>query len=57
MSRSKKGSKPPGYEFWSRRPSSCNGGSGRWAKYFTHKKERMQSKEIIIDEMKHYHRE
>lgn len=38
MSRTKKGTKPPGYEFWSKRPG--NGGRGKAAKIQTHRSER-----------------
>ena len=38
MSRTVKGSKPGGYEFWSRRPQ-C-GGRGAISKKFCHKQER-----------------
>lgn len=50
MSRTKKGSKPPGYEFWSRRPQ-C-GGVGSESKRICHRQERMQKKELLLDEMK-----
>jgi len=49
MSRTRKGGKPPGFEFWSRRPS---GGfsSGRVAKDVTKAKERMRQKDLIRKE-------
>lgn len=42
MSRTVKGSKSPGYEFWSKRPGKWHGGKGRFAKKITHKAERRQ---------------
>jgi hypothetical protein len=51
MSRTVKGSKAPGYDFWSRRPGGkC--GYGKYEKQKTHEMERMQDKEIIRDELK-----
>ena len=46
MSRTKKGKKPMGYEYWSRRPGSNRHGSGPGpeAKRFTHRAERRQGK-------------
>lgn len=50
MSRSKRGSKAPGYEFWSRRP--CSGsGYGKYYKKFCHRIERQDNKRIVIDEL------
>lgn len=49
MSRSRKGSKAPGYEFWSPRPQS--GGVGAISKHFCHKQERAQSKLIVLKEL------
>ena len=43
MSRTRKGSKPPGYEFWSKRPAG-QGGRGAYAKKITHKVERLDGK-------------
>ena len=41
MSRTVKGSKPTGYEYWSARPGNSNGGSpGRYTKKRTAKSER-----------------
>lgn len=43
MSRTKKGGKAHGYEYWSKRP--MNGSNpGRWAKTVTHKIERQRNK-------------
>ena len=43
MSRSKKGAKAPGYEYWSRRPMAGSN-PGSWAKQKTHKIERQRNK-------------
>ena len=44
MSRTRKGSKSPGYEYWSRRPFNKFGGmTGKYAKRRTHKAERRQA--------------
>ncbi len=41
MGKTKKGSKPPGYEYWSARPGNRHGGTvGRFTKKQTHKAER-----------------
>lgn len=43
MSRTNKGGKGPGYEYWTARPGNKNGGSpGRATKKATHKTERQQ---------------
>lgn len=52
MSRTKKGSKPAGYEFWSRRPQ--NGGRGRYSKTLCHRIERRQSDELVREEVRSY---
>lgn len=45
MSRTIKGGKGPGYEFWSKRPhSGC--GHGPIVKKLTHKSERQQNKKL-----------
>lgn len=44
MSRTIKGSKAPGYEFWSKRPGKGRGGRGRYAKLLTHRAERQANK-------------
>lgn len=47
MSRTNKGSKPPGFEYWSKRPFNKHGGStGKYAKKRTHKAERKEGKDI-----------
>lgn len=51
MSRSKSGSKSPGYDYWSRRPGSGMG-YGKKVKKVTHKKERVQNKKLVKKEMK-----
>lgn len=51
MSRTKKGAKPPGYDFWSRRPHSGNG-FGPVVKNFTHRVERQQAKDQIRQQLK-----
>lgn len=48
MSRSKKGGKGPGYEFWGRRPPKM-ASPGKITKKITHSIERAQSKKIIHD--------
>jgi hypothetical protein len=47
MSRTKHGSKAPGYEYWSKRPGSNSGGSvpGKVSKRFTHRAERRLGKQ------------
>lgn len=46
MSRSKKGQKPPGFEYWTARPGNKCGGYplGKFKKRQTHKAERQQNK-------------
>lgn len=44
MSRTKKGKKPPGYDYWSRRALSDNCGYGKIVKKLTHAKERAAAK-------------
>lgn len=45
MSRTVKGSKAPGYEYWSRRPNKgARGGVGRFTKRKTHRAERQQGR-------------
>lgn len=51
MSRTNKGSKGVGYDYWSKRPCSKNG-HGAVVKDMTHRKERMQNKEIVLKELK-----
>lgn len=49
MSRTKKGKKGCGYEYWGRRPIARNHGAvpGRWTKTRTHRLERLEAKAII----------
>ena len=44
MSRTKKGRKGPGYEYWSRRPSKGITTPGRKTKIITHRQERRIAK-------------
>lgn len=50
MSRTNKGSKPLGYDYWSKRPGS-GWGYGKHIKDITHSRERMCSKHIVKDEV------
>lgn len=51
MSRSIKGSKGSGYDFWSRRPHSGNG-HGREQKQLTHRAERRIARRDILCELR-----
>jgi hypothetical protein len=51
MSKTKKGKKPPGYEYWSKRPNSVSS-PGRKNKKITHRIERAQAKEKLAEEIK-----
>lgn len=51
MSRTKKGKKSPGYEYWSRRPNSMSS-PGRVSKTVTKKKERAVAKQALYKETK-----
>lgn len=53
MSRTIKGSKGVGYDFWSRRPCSKNG-YGPIVKDMTKRRERMEEKKIVRNEVKNY---
>jgi hypothetical protein len=46
MSRTKKGKKPLGYDYWSRRPGSGRG-FGKLARKITVRKERMQESQLL----------
>lgn len=46
MSRSKKGSKSPGTDFWGKRALSGNCGTGKIVKKITHSKERAAAKKV-----------
>jgi hypothetical protein len=51
MSRTRTGSKGPGYEYWGRRP--CSGfHAGKENKRHTHQIERAREKALILDEIK-----
>lgn len=49
MSRTKKGKKGPGYEYWSRRPGTRKGGMdpGKYSKKLNARLERIEGKEEI----------
>ena len=49
MSRTKKGSKPPGYDTWSRRPGSTYG-SGKDGKTDTKRREREAERQLLHKE-------
>jgi hypothetical protein len=53
MSRSKRGSKGPGYDYWTRRlgNNGCQG-YGPYVKRRTHRLERLESKKIVQKERK-----
>ncbi len=49
MSRTRKGAKAMGYDFWSRRP--CSGsGFGRWVKHRTARMERIEDKRLCEEQ-------
>lgn len=51
MSRSQRGEKPVGHEYWGRRPKNKNGQApGAEVKKRTHKTERRQAKKELSDE-------
>ena len=54
MSRTQRGNKGPGYEYWSRRPLARKFGCppGRGVKRETHKLERLEAKEEIRERLK-----
>ena len=51
MSRTKKGKKGPGYDYWSRRPTPITS-PGRASKKLTHRLERIEGKKKIKKESK-----
>lgn len=52
MTRSIKGAKGPGYDFWSRRPPNTGlQGHGPFAKLVTHRMERQIAKRSILKEL------
>lgn len=54
MARTRKGSKGPGYEYWSARPYSQSCPS-KVAKVLTHRCERRQSSQLVRKELKDYY--
>lgn len=50
MSRTRRGSKAPGHEYWSRRPGSQST-PGPESKRRTHRSERMQAKQVVAQEL------
>ena len=55
MSRTNKGSKPTGYEYWSARPLNRGGGCvGVFTKTLTSRIERRDSKKLVRDELEEY---
>lgn len=48
MSRTVKGSKPIGYDYWSKRIGNKSGANGcsSYAKHYTHKRERLANKKM-----------
>lgn len=50
MSRTNRGSKGPGYEYWSRRPT-LDWNIGAEAKRFTHRAERREGEEEISEQL------
>lgn len=51
MSRSKRGSRPSGYDCWSSRPHAYSL-PGRFGKKLTNKAERQQAKSVVRQELK-----
>ena len=53
MSRSSKGSKGPGFDYWTPRPGNESGGRpGRVAKTHTHRVERQQARRLVNKELR-----
>lgn len=51
MSRTKRGGKPQGFDFWTARPFNVGGGSfGKFAKKRTHRAERAEGKKESRDD-------
>lgn len=58
MSRTKRGSKPSGYEYWSARPLNRGGGCvGIFTKTLTCRIERCNSKTLVRCELEEYNEE
>ena len=53
MGKTVKGSKAPGYEYWSRRPNN-HGAVGKESKQIIHGQERMIEKELLDEELEEY---
>lgn len=53
MSRTRRGSKPLGYDYWSKRPCSKSG-YGRIVKDMTNSRERMQEQKLLAEELQNY---
>lgn len=52
MSRTKKGGKGPGFEYWTARPGNrCGGTVGKSTKTQTHRAERRQGKDVARKEL------
>jgi hypothetical protein len=51
MSKSVRGGKGPGYEYWSKRPNKY-ASPGKSSKIITHRVERRQSKDVVRSEVK-----
>lgn len=50
MSRTKNGKKGPGFDYWSRRPTP-DMSPGRPAKKMTHRRERIQAKKVVKEQL------
>lgn len=58
MSRTNRGSKPVGYDYWSARPCNRGGGLvGKFTKTLTSRIERRIAKKETMVELEHYERE
>lgn len=53
MSRSVKGSKGGGYEYWSKRPM-CYSSPSKWAKQKCHRIERLDGRHFVHNEIKNF---
>jgi hypothetical protein len=53
MSRTRRGSKAPGFEFWSARPGG--GGTGKVGKQITHRAERNENKREVRRALRENH--
>ena len=57
MSRTKRGNKPVGYDYWSKRIGSTHQVVGRSGKKNTLKRERMKAREDLIKDLNDYNEE